>query len=190
MIARNSRSMRPLLLRVEEEEAEPHRGAEQFGGDQEQPGLREGEPQPADTSAGSTAGSCTCRQQREPTEPEGAAELDEVRVDVPQGDRRAVVKTGKSGADRDEHDLRQLADARGRARAAAPRRATAPHAARRSSATSRMLALRESPTSAPTTRPMTAPNEEADQHALGRDGDVAIELAGRRRGRRAAAQTC
>ena len=59
---------------------------------------------------GTTAGSCTVVNRRTPLQPEGAAGLDELAVDVPQGGGDDRVD-GEERADRDEDDLRLLADA-------------------------------------------------------------------------------
>ncbi len=181
-MASSIRSTRPLFCESVSRKPRPIDDGDELGRDEEQPRLCHREPQAGDDRR-QHGRQLHGREQRRPAQPVGPADLDEVLVDVPQrgGDGRVH---GEERADRDERDLRLLADLHPEDEQRDPRqrRHRADRAERRARAARR--ATRESPTTAPAQQPERRADREAEEHALHRDRDVLAELRRAARGRR------
>jgi len=97
-----------VILRVEQQEAEPLRRGEQFCGDQKEPRLREGESESGDHS-GQDCRQLNCSKECDPREAKRAPGFDELAIDVPQRCCDCCVH-GEEGADGDEGEFGFFAD--------------------------------------------------------------------------------
>jgi len=97
------------LARVGGEHADARRGADALGGDQRQP--RGGEPEAhAVQDRGQRAGQDRRAHQGQTADPEHAAHLDQLRIDLSDAEHRVQVQ-GKEAGESHEEDLADLAHA-------------------------------------------------------------------------------
>ena len=168
------RSMRPFLPRVEQQEAESHRRRDELGGHEEEPRLREREAQRREHRR-HDRGQLHGREEAHAVQAERAPGLEQLPVDVPQRGRHDRVD-GEERADRDEDDLRLLADLEPQDQQRHPgeRRHGADGAQRRREQDVAEAAEADDRAEGKADR---RTEREADEHALRRDGDVLPEQA-------------